>query len=83
MRDISHIVLTTGVKLALIGAGFGVVGALGVARFLASDNPGMRLNTTPVLAGTTLLLMMVALIASWLPARRAARVNPIESLRAE
>ncbi|MFL6595271.1 MAG: ABC transporter permease [Chthoniobacterales bacterium] len=83
VRDISHIVLTTGVKLALIGAGFGVVGALGVARFLASDNPGMRLNTTPVLAGTTLLLMMVALIASWLPARRAARVNPIESLRAE
>ena len=83
VRDISHIVLKTGVKLALIGAGLGLFGAIAVARFLAADNPGMRLNSPPVLAATTLLLMLVALVASWLPARRAARVNPIEALRAE
>jgi putative ABC transport system permease protein len=83
IRDITGLVLTTGVKLALLGAGIGLFGALGVARFLAADNPGMRLNSAPVLAGTTLLLIGVALVASWLPARRAARINPIEALRAE
>ena len=83
VRDISHIVLTTGVKLAVIGAGFGLVGAIAVARFLAAGNPGMRMNSAPVLVGTTLLLVLVALVASWLPARRAAGVNPIEALRAE
>ncbi len=83
VRDISRIVLTTGVKLALIGAGVGLFGAIALARFLAADNPGMRLNSAPVLVGTTLVLMAVALMASWLPARRAARINPIEALRAE
>jgi predicted permease len=83
IRDVTRLVLGTGVRLAIIGAGIGIFGALGVARFLAADNPGMRLNSAPVLAGTTLLLIAVALIASWLPARRAARINPIDALRAE
>lgn len=83
IRDVTTLVLSTGVKLAVIGAGVGLVGAIGVARFLAADNPGMRLDSPPVIAGTTLLLIVVALIASWLPARRAAHINPIEALRAE
>jgi ABC-type lipoprotein release transport system permease subunit len=43
----------------------------------------MRLSNPPVLVGTTLLLIGVALLACWLPARRAARINPMEALRAE
>jgi ABC-type antimicrobial peptide transport system permease subunit len=82
-RDITRIVLTSGVKLALIGSALGLLGALGVARLLAARNPGMQLNSPLVLVGTTLLLMTIALLASWLPARRAARINPIEALRAE
>jgi predicted permease len=81
--DITRIVLISGVKLALIGSILGVFGALGVARLLAASNPGMHLNSPPVLVGTTLALVTVALVACWLPARRAARINPIEALRAE
>jgi predicted permease len=83
VRDISRIVLTSGVKLALTGAAFGLFGALGVSRLLAASFPGMRLNSPAVLAGTTVLLIAVALVACWLPARRAGRVNAIVALRAE
>jgi len=83
IRDITHIVLVSGVKLALIGSVVGLFGAVAVTRFLASANPSMHLNSPLVLIGTTLLLMTVGLVASWLPARRAARINPIDALRAE
>lgn len=83
VRDITQIVLASGIKLALIGSAIGLLGALGVARLLAAGNPGMQLNSPPVLAGTTLLLIAVALLACWLPARRAGRINPIDALRAE
>ncbi len=83
VNDITRIVLASGAKLALIGSALGVVGALGVSRLLAAGNPGMQLNSPAVLFGTTLLLIAVALIACWLPARRAGRINPIEALRAE
>jgi ABC-type antimicrobial peptide transport system permease subunit len=43
----------------------------------------MQLNSFPVLVGTTLLLIAVAFVGCWLPARRAARINPIEARRAE
>ena len=83
IRDITRIVLISGVKLALVGSVLGLLGALGISRFLAASNPGMHFNSPPVLIGTTLLLIGIALIACWLPARRAARINPIEALRAE
>jgi putative ABC transport system permease protein len=83
LRDITRIVLASGVKLALIGAALGVLGAIALGRFLASGHPGMHLNRPSVLIGTTLVLITVALIACWLPARRAARINPIDALRAE
>ncbi len=83
VRDITGIVLVSGVKMALVGSALGLVGALGVSRFLAAGNPGMHFNNTPVMIGTTFVLVTVALVACWLPARRAARINPIEALRAE
>jgi len=83
LRDVTRIVLTSGLKLALLGAGLGVFGAIGVSKLLSAGFPGMRLSNPPVLVGTTLLLIGVALLACWLPARRAARINPMEALRAE
>ncbi|HEX8280727.1 MAG TPA: FtsX-like permease family protein, partial [Chthoniobacterales bacterium] len=83
IKDITRIVLTSGVKLAFIGAALGLGGAIALARFLAARTPAMQMNDPLVFAGTTLVLMTVALIACWLPARRAARINPIDALRAE
>jgi putative ABC transport system permease protein len=82
-RDISRIVLTSGAKLAAFGLTLGVLGAVGLSRLLAGINPGMHFNGVLTLAGPAILLVGVALLASWLPARRAARINPIEALRAE
>src|SRR5256714_7775040 len=83
IRDITRLVLTFGLKLALIGAAIGTVGALGLARFLAFGNRGMHFDNPIVMVLPALLLLAVAMVASWLPARRAARINPIEALRAE
>ncbi len=82
-RDVVRLVLSAGVKLALLGSAIGLLGALAIARVLAAGNSGMRLNSSPVLLGTTLLLVAIALAACWLPARRAGRINPIDALRAE
>jgi putative ABC transport system permease protein len=83
VRDITAIVLTSGVKLALIGSALGLLGAVGLSRLLAVAFPGMHLNNTLISISATILLIAIALVASWLPARRAGRINPIEALRAE
>ncbi len=82
-RDLTRLVLTNGVKLALLGSAIGLLGAFGVSKLLAAGFPGMHLNSLPVLIGTTVLLIAIALLACWLPARRASRINPVDALRAE
>jgi predicted permease len=82
-RDISRLVLASGVKMALLGSAIGLIGALSVTHILAAWNSGMQLNSTSTVLGTTVLLVAVALVACWLPARRAGRINPIDALRAE
>ena len=72
-----------GAKLALIGSALGLLGSFGLTRLLAAVNPGMHFDAPFVSIAAIFLLIAVALIASWLPARRAAHINPIEALRAE
>ena len=79
VRDITRIVLTSGVKLALIGSALGLLGAVGLSRLLAVAFPGMHLNNTLISIGATLLLIAIALVASWLP--RAAPRASIRSRR--
>lgn len=83
VRDITRLVLASGVKLAVLGAAFGLVGAVGISRLLAAGYPGMQFDIGPVLGAVTCVLVLVALLASYLPARRAAGINPIEALRSE
>jgi ABC-type antimicrobial peptide transport system permease subunit len=83
IKDITRIVLMSGAKMAVLGSFVGLIGSLAVTRFLASANPSMNLNNPLIIVGTTLLLVVVGLVASWLPARRAARINPIAALHAD
>ena len=82
-EDLTRLVLTSGLKLALLGSALGLLGALGVSKILSAEFPGLHAHTFPVFLGVTLLLLAVALLASWLPARRAARLDPLTALRAE
>ncbi len=81
--DITRLVLASGTKLALIGSAIGLLGALGVTRLIAAVFPAVPTDSVPALAGATLLLVALALVACYLPARNAARISPTEALRAE
>jgi hypothetical protein len=81
--DIVRLVFGAGVRQALLGAALGVAGAYGVAYGITLGFPNIRANNLAALATSTLVLLAVALLACWLPARRAGRINPVEALRAE
>jgi len=81
VRDVTRMVARRGVALATLGIGAGLLGALGATRYLHGLLYGVSPTDPVALAGTCLLLLVVALIASWLPARRAAALDPMEALR--
>jgi ABC-type antimicrobial peptide transport system permease subunit len=82
-RDIGRLVLTNSARLVIIGAVLGLAGALLLSRWAASQFYGVSATdpATYILVGTTILA--TALLATWHPARQAARVDPAITLRAE
>ena len=82
-NNILKMVLRRGLGLAAAGAGIGVAGALVVAHLMAGMLSGVSPNDLPTFAGVTFVLTAVALAASYIPALRAMRVNPITTLHAE
>jgi predicted permease len=82
-REILRLVLSQGVWLAAIGILAGLAGALATTRMLASMLFEVRPNDPPTYLVTALTLALVALVATLLPALRATRVDPIESMRSE
>jgi putative ABC transport system permease protein len=81
--NVRGMILGQTLKLTLIGVAIGLAGAFGVARFLASMVFGVGTHDAATFLGVALLLIGVALAASWIPARRAMRVDPIVALRYE
>ena len=67
----------------MVGLVIGVAAAFGLARVMTTFLFGVTASDPLVFVGVPLLLAAVALIAVWLPARRASRVDPIIALRAE
>jgi predicted permease len=82
-RDVLGLVLTSALRLILVGLMAGLAGALAVTRVLQTFLFGVTPTDPVVFATVTLLLLGVGLMAAWLPARRAARIDPWVALRAE
>jgi putative ABC transport system permease protein len=79
--DIRQMVVGQGARLALAGVVVGIAGALYLARFMAPLLYGVETRDPVTFAMVPVLLIGVTLVASWIPAVRATRVNPIEMLR--
>jgi putative ABC transport system permease protein len=81
--DVLRLVLGKGSRLILLGTLIGLGGAYGVGRFLASAIPTLPTRDPLAMTGITFALIIIALMACYLPARRAAKVDPIVALRHE
>jgi len=88
--DVLAWVMIRGARLALIGAGVGLIAALAVTRLVARTTLmntsmfyGVSAYDPMTISGVTIALLLVALIASWVPAQQAASVDPMQTLRSE
>ena len=81
VRDVTRMIARRGILLAALGIGAGLLGALATTRFLEKLLYGVSPTDPATLASASVVLFAVAAVASWLPARRAAGVSPMESLR--
>ena len=81
--DILQLVLKQGFGMALIGIGIGLLGAFGVGQLMSSLLYGISSVDPVTFAGVTLTFLVCALLASYSPARKAAKIEPMITLRAE
>ena len=81
--DVFRLVVGESMRRVAIGLAAGLLGALGLARVLASQLYGVGAVDPVTFIATPLILGGVAFVASWVPARRAARVDPLVALRSE
>ena len=81
--DVVKLITTEGMKLAMIGVAIGFALALALSRVLSSVLIGVSPYDVPTLILVPLLLAVVAFVACLVPARRAAKVNPLVALRYE
>jgi ABC-type antimicrobial peptide transport system permease subunit len=76
-------VVRQGLLLAVTGLGIGLAGAFAVTRLMASILFGVNPNDPPTFIGVAVILAGTALLACWIPATRAARLDPMVALRHE
>lgn len=81
--DVLWLVVGHAARLAIIGIAAGAVAALGAARLIRALLFGVTASDVPTFAATAALLAAIALLASYLPARRAVRLDPVAALRTE
>jgi putative ABC transport system permease protein len=81
--EVLWLIVSDGIRLALAGAALGIAGALGLSRFLSGLLYAVKATDPATFAVVFVVLMTVALIACYLPARRATKVDPMVALRCE
>jgi ABC-type antimicrobial peptide transport system permease subunit len=81
--DVMRLVLGQGAKMALVGVASGIAAALGLTRLMANQLFGVSAHDPLTFVTVAILLTLVALLACYLPARRAVRVDPMVALRYE
>jgi predicted permease len=82
-RDVLRMVLGRGARLTLAGIALGLAGAFAVTRLLGSLLYQVRPTDPVTFLGVPILFVLVALVACWIPARRAMRVDPMAALRTD
>ena len=82
-RDVLSLIVMQGLKMVLIGTAIGIVSAIALMRLISSLLFGVTTKDPLTFAAVAFVLAIVALVACYIPARRAARVDPIEALRCE
>jgi ABC-type antimicrobial peptide transport system permease subunit len=82
-RSVVGFQLRRGLRLVVMGGLVGLLGAVGAARGMSELLFGVSYSDPVTFGGVTVLLLGVAVLAAWIPARRAARVDPLESLKGE
>ncbi len=81
--DVVRLILSSGLGLTMAGVAIGAAGALALTRLMRSLIFGVSASDPLTFAGVAAVLIVVAAVASFVPARRAARVDPIDALRME
>jgi putative ABC transport system permease protein len=82
-QDVVWLVMRSGLRLTLIGTVIGLLGAYGLTRIINSFMPAVGVSHLAILSLVTVVLLVVALVACWLPSRRAAHIDPMVALRAD
>jgi putative ABC transport system permease protein len=82
-RDVMRLILVQGARLALLGIAIGLLAAFGLTRLMASLLYGISASDPLTFAAVAIVLLAVALLACYIPARRAMRVDPMIALRYE
>ena len=80
-NDVLRLIIGGGARMALVGVAIGVVAALGLTRLMSNQLFGVSAHDPLTFAGVAMLLILVAIAACYIPARRAMRVDPIVALR--
>jgi predicted permease len=82
-RDVMQLIIGQSLRLVVPGLALGVITAFALARLVSALLSGVTTWHPPAYLGATILLMAVALVACWIPSRRATRIQPVLALRQE